>query len=174
MVSIHYLRPPGREQVFRQTLLHDQGGVQVTLSRALELDSPLVIDGRVALEPGSDAVWFTFRGAWHDIGLFHLADGTPTGLYANILTPPRILPGHVWHTVDLFLDLWLPPAGEIEVLDREEFDEAVEKGWIDQATRAAALAEVERILRARELGTWPPAVVGEWSRARALRVVGDR
>ena len=67
-------------------------------------------EAEVALERGSDAVWFTFPGLWHDIGRFHRSDGTFTGIYANILTPPLIQPDGVWHTTDLFLDLWQKPG----------------------------------------------------------------
>ena len=170
-MTIHYLRPPGREQVFRQHLLHDEGAVLVTFARRLVLAEPLTIDGRLALESGSDVVWFTFPGAWHDIGLFHAADGRPTGLYANILTPPVLLPGHVWRTTDLFLDVWVPAGGDATVLDRDQFDEAVAKGWIDRPTGEAALEELDRILGAWERGAWPPNVVGAWSRERALRAL---
>ncbi|HSG46956.1 MAG TPA: DUF402 domain-containing protein, partial [Longimicrobiales bacterium] len=108
-VRIHYRRPPNRVQVFEQTLIHDGADVKVTLARDLPYE-PMRIEGEVVLEPGSDVVWFTFPGRWHDIGRFHRADGTFTGLYANLLTPP-VLDGTEWDTTDLFLDVWLTPDG---------------------------------------------------------------
>ena len=74
--------------------------------------------GKIALEAGSDAVWFTFPGLWHDIGRFHRADGEFTGIYANILTPPVIEPDGKWETTDLFLDIWVDPEGRLSVSGR--------------------------------------------------------
>ena len=167
VVEIHYLRPPGREEVFRQILVHDGARVKVTLARGLSFDRPLRIAGSVALETGSDAVWFTFPGEWHDVGRFHTAGGALTGIYANVLTPPVLGPGHVWHTTDLFLDVWMLPGGEPLVLDVDELEAAAAAGWIDEDTRARALAEVDRILAGVTSGTWPPPVFEAWTLERA-------
>lgn len=167
LVHIHYRRPPDREEVFEQRLVLDRDDVKVTLARDLDFDDPIVIGDDVALETGSDAVWFTFPGRWHDIGRFHRADDRFTGLYANILTPPRIGPDHVWETTDLYLDVWLEPGEDPVVLDREQFDEARDEGWIDADTARRALDEVERLVEGAEAGGWPPPVVDEWTLERA-------
>jgi len=168
IVHIHYLRPPGPPHVFDQPLLHDGGNVKITLARHLPLAEPKRIDDTVCLEAGSDVVWFTFPGVWHDVGRFHRADGTFTGIYANILTPPVFEAGDVWRTTDLFLDVWLPfEGGPPRVLDLDELEVALERGWIDRPTQARALEEVERILDAERKGRWPPPIVQEWTLARA-------
>jgi predicted RNA-binding protein associated with RNAse of E/G family len=167
VAHIHYLRLPDRKHVYHQTLVHDATDVRVTLARSTKLRAPLVIDGSLALDPGADVVWFTFPGRWHDIGRFHRLDGTFTGIYSNVLTPPVFEAGENWHTSDLFLDVWIPEGGAPTVLDRDEFDEAVEAGWIDDATRLRALAEVDRILEAAAAGRWPPPVVLEWTLEKA-------
>ncbi|HEX8360342.1 MAG TPA: hypothetical protein VF613_09550, partial [Longimicrobium sp.] len=83
-VEIHYRRLPDREQVFRQQVLEDDGSCVVTFLEVAELPKPVRAGERVILEPGAPVVWFTFRGLWHDIGRFHLRDGTFTGFYANV------------------------------------------------------------------------------------------
>lgn len=169
-VYIHYLRPPSHEEIFKQHLVHDEGGVKVTFARSVILREPIEIGGEIILETGSEVVWFTFPGAWHDIGRFHRIDGTFTGIYANVLTPPAFEPENVWRTTDLFLDVWLPPDGTPRVLDREEFHEAIENGWIDERTRLRALEEVDRILEAAVAGRWPPPVVEAWPLERVREV----
>lgn len=169
-VHIHYLRPPDDEQVFVQDLLLDADHVKVTLARDVPFDEPVRVHDRAVLEPGADAVWFTFPDRWHDIGRFHLADGTFTGLYANILTPPVFEDGgSVWHTTDLFLDLWLDPDGELSVLDREQLARAEREGWVDSRRAERARDEVRRIRNAHAASRWPPTVVEEWPLARALQ-----
>ncbi len=173
IVHIHYRRPPDDERVFTQLQLLDRDDVKVTLAHDVSFDPPVLVHGRPVLESGSDAVWFTFPGRWHDIGRFHRADDTFSGLYANILTPPTFEDeGSVWRTTDLFLDLWLSPEGELSVLDRDQLEEAVREGVVDPATAERAREEVRRLRTAHGRGTWPPLVVEEWTLERALKEAG--
>lgn len=167
VVQIEYLRPPGRVEVFTQILVEDRPEVKVTLAQRVSFDPPMIIRGKVALETGSDVLWFTFPGAWHDIGLFHRADGSPTGLYANILTPTQFLNPLRWRTTDLFLDLWLDSLGSLHLLDLTQFLEAKARRWISFREARRALREMERLRRAQSRGAWPPTVVAEWSLERA-------
>jgi predicted RNA-binding protein associated with RNAse of E/G family len=165
-VRIHYRRPQDREQIFDQTVVLERDDVIVTLSEAMEFDPPMRIDGEVALETGSSVVWFTFTGTWHDVGSFHLADGTFTGFYGNVLTPPRV-DGRVWHTTDLYLDIWVSADGTARLLDEDEFDRAVGRGLVDRDTACRAREEADRLLSQARYGSWPPAVVREWTLERA-------
>lgn len=169
-VRIHYRRLPDHEQIFDQKVVLERADVVVTLSQPLDLARPMTFDDRIMLERGSLALWFTFPGEWHDIGLFHRADGGYTGLYANILTPPEI-DGPEWHTTDLFLDLWRPAGGELHLLDEDELEHALERGHIDRETADRARFEADRLLDLAGTGAWPPPVVEEWTLSRALDVV---
>lgn len=170
-VTIHYRRPPDRKQVFDQAVVFEDASVIVTLAEAVDFDPAMRIDGEVALESGSSVVWFTFPGAWHDIGRFHRADGTFVGYYANVITPVDI-DGRTWHTTDLYLDVWLSESGRLLLLDEEEFDEAIGSELIDFETAARVREEARRIMREAEAGTWPPRVVREWTLERALGRIG--
>lgn len=171
LVRIHYRRPPDRLQVFEQHLVHDGGDVVVTLAENMPYQPPMRIEGEVVLELGSDVVWFTFPGAWHDIGRFHRADGTFTGMYANILTPP-VMEGNEWDTTDLFLDVWIARDGTVMLLDEDELDEAVGRELVDPDTAARAREEARRLVEGALHGAWPPPVVHEWSLKRCREVLG--
>jgi uncharacterized protein len=166
LVEIRYRRPPDRLEVFHQPLVHDGPDVKVTFLEAVQRKEPASIGDRVVLEPGSPIVWFTFPGAWHDIARFHLADGTFTGIYANILTPVLLGDDQVWDTTDLYLDLWLDDEGLV-VLDEDELAAALEDGTIELPLATAARAEVVRVLAEAAAGRWPPSVVHEWTLERA-------
>lgn len=162
-VTIHYRRPPDRLEVFEQAVVDDDGACVVTYLPAAKLKKPVEVDGRVVLEPGSPIVWFTYRGdVWHDVGRFHRADGTFSGVYANVLTPVR-MNGAGWDTTDLFLDVWVDADGAVEILDRDEFDAALAAGWIDARTAARALAQAESLAADARRDAWPPAHVREWT-----------
>lgn len=167
-VFIHYHRPPDRVDVFEQDLIFEDDAVKITLASDIERDLPLVIEDRVVLERGSDVVWFTFPDLWHDIARFHRADGSFTGIYANILVPCEFEPGRVWRTTDLFLDIWIPAAdGRARILDEDELDHARQRDWISDALATRAREEARELAMRADDGRWPPAVVEEWTLARA-------
>lgn len=173
-VTIHYLRPPDHRQTFRQPIIHESPEVIVTFSRGVRVSPPMELDGEVVLETGSDIVWFTFPGLWHDIGRFHNARGAFTGLYANLLTPVKMLPGPVWRTTDLFLDVWMKPGRAPRLLDEDELRDALDANALEAGTARRAREEARRILERARAGAWPPRVVREWTRERALDVLkGD-
>ena len=176
-VAIEYRRPPDDVVVYRQQIVHRDAGVTVTFQPATPLSRPVTVDGRVVLEPGAPAVWFTFPGAWHDIGRFHLADGTFTGIYANVLTPVEEFAGDDpselgWRTTDLCLDVFVDPSGRPHLLDEDEFEAALARGWFDTDTAARAQREAEALMRTTGEGTWPPPVVAEWSLQRVRELTG--
>lgn len=172
-VHIHYLRPPGRKEIFTQRLLRDAPDVKITLAENVPFDPPIVIHDEVALEVGSDAVWFTFPGHWHDIGRFHRADGSFTGIYANILTPPLFLEGGIWETTDLFLDVWVDPRGCLSVLDEDQLEEALAAEWISLGQANRAREEVDWIREEYGAGRWPPPLVEEWTLGKARQSLSD-
>ncbi len=170
-VAIHYLRPPGRVVVYRQWIVHRTPEVIVTFQPRTELPSPVRVDGRVVLEDGAPAVWFTFPGVAHDIGRFHDREGRFTGIYANVLTPVEIVEppeGEViWRTTDLYLDIFRTPEGAVHRLDVDELDEAEASGRVDRETARAARTEADRIEAGIRLGSWPPPIVEAWTLERA-------
>jgi predicted RNA-binding protein associated with RNAse of E/G family len=175
-VQIHYHRPPDRTEIYIQTLLLDDPEVKVSFHPSTPVTRPLIVDGRTVLAPGSPVVWFTFPDRWHDIGRFHAPDGTFTGLYANVLTPARLhAPGDdpaVWHTTDLFLDVWVGVDGQPRVLDEDEWARARDRGNIEPALAERARREANTIMEGVTRGDWPPDVVAEWPLARALAALG--
>jgi predicted RNA-binding protein associated with RNAse of E/G family len=170
-VQIDYLRPPDRREVFVQRLLLDTPEVKVTLAESVSFDPPIRIGGKIALETGSDAVWFTFPGKWHDIGRFYRADGEFTGVYVNVLTPPIIHPEGIWETTDLFLDIWVDPVGTLTILDEDQLREAEREGWVSGGHARRARQEAKHIEMEYKAGLWPPPIVAEWTLDRARRSV---
>jgi predicted RNA-binding protein associated with RNAse of E/G family len=167
-VRIEYRRPPGRITVFEQACVYENSNVIVTLAQRTGIAQPMVLDGVVVLEAESPVVWFTFSTWQHDIGRFHLPDGTFTGLYANVITPVEFDTPRSWRTTDLFLDLWLAAgSSKLGLLDEDELETALARGWITESQAKLARAEAERISAEFAAGGWPPAIVHEWTLQRA-------
>lgn len=167
-ITIRYGRLPDRVSVFDQVIVEETRECIVTLIERSQIARPVLAAGEVILEPGGPAVWFTYPGRWHDIGAFYLLDGTFTGWYANILTPVEIA-GDRWETMDLCIDVWMAADGRVMLLDEDEFDEAIEKGWMDGPTAEAARDEAERLAAEARAGRWPSPHVRGWDLARARR-----
>lgn len=165
-VRIHYRRPPDRLDIFEQAVIEATPRCTVTWMPEAGVRRPVTAGGQVILEPGAPVIWFTFPGLWHDIGRFHLRDGTFTGYYANILTPVEMEEDR-WETTDLFLDVWLPDEGEPMLLDEEELDGAEREGWVTSGTARTARAHASRLLAAAREGSWPSADVRAWTLERA-------
>lgn len=174
-VEIEYVRAGGGTMVYRQQLVNVSTAAIVTLQPATPLPRPKRVGERVVLEPGSPVVWFTFEGAWHDIGAFHLADGTFTGWYANVLTPVHLSTPEAgawrWRTIDLCLDVWMDERG-IELLDADELARAEATGSVGPAEAGRARAEADRLITSARNEQWPPAIVGEWPLEAAREAVG--
>jgi len=170
VVRIHYRRLPDREDEYVQRVIARTDAGIVTFTDRAPLPAPVMIHGAPALEPDAPAIWFTFPGAWHDIGLFHLRDGTFTGIYANAITPVRFLDARTWETTDLFLDAWLDPDGQVTLLDEDELERALVSGAIDAERAGRARSEMDAVIAAARLGAWPPRLVRDWplERVRAL------
>jgi predicted RNA-binding protein associated with RNAse of E/G family len=171
-ITIRYRRLPVDERIFRQRLVAELPGCVVTLLEEAPVERPVLADGSTILEPGAPVVWFTYPGLWYDIGRFHLADGTFTGLYANILTPVRMR-GAEWETTDLLLDVWLPAHGEPIILDGEEFEHAVTAGWMDDPTAVRARSTAASLAAGALVGSWPPPEVHEWTLDAARKRLGE-
>jgi predicted RNA-binding protein associated with RNAse of E/G family len=163
-VRILYRRPPDREQLFEQARVSDEAGYVVTLLEEAPLRGPVHdAAGAVILEPGAPVVWLTYPDRWYDIGRFHLRDGTFTGWYANVLTPVR-MEGDRWETTDLFLDVWLPASGRgVQLLDVEEFAQALQAGWLEEETAERARATAASLAAGAGIGSWPPPEASRWT-----------
>jgi predicted RNA-binding protein associated with RNAse of E/G family len=173
-VVIHYHRPPDRNDLYVQKLVHESSDVIVTFLEQMSLSRVISIDGEVALENGSPVVWFTFPGAHHDIGRFHRADGRHTGIYANVIEPVDIVSRNEWRTTDLFLDVWVGWSGRAQLLDEDELHDALLHGWVSDETARTARDEAKRLMDAARAREWPPAVVAEWTLERVRCTLKDR
>ena len=170
LVHICYRRIARPENTYRQLVLESRTDAIITFQPRAPVDMPLVVEGHTILEPRSPVIWFTYPGTWHDIGLFHRANGAFTGRYANILTPVDLIDQRSWTTTDLCLDVWVPRRGPVRLLDEAELNDAENEGRIDGGLADRARAEATALLGACDAGAWPPRETGEWSLERALGV----
>ncbi len=171
IIRFEYHRPGKAATVYEEQLVLDRPDVKVLLQREYVGDD-VRVGGTVTLETGAPIVWFIPVGAWHDIGRFHLRDGTLTGWYTN-LSKPVEFDGDTWIGHDLFLDLWQPVIGKAVWLDQDEFDDAAGTSLIDHGTRKRTLNEKTLIDLQVSLGRWPPMIARDINLEQAVTLLLD-
>ncbi len=171
-VDVEYRRPGKPPQRFQEWLVLDRPDAKVLLMDPYP-GPELRVDGTLIQSSGAPIVWFVFPSKWHDIGRFHLEDGSCTGWYTNLIQPVEFAGDH-WVARDLYLDLWQAVDGDARWLDEDEFTTAYANGLIDDLTRRRVLNERNMIDGQRRKSAWPPAIARDVSLdlARALKAEG--
>lgn len=163
-ISYTYIRPPDRRSTYNGDLLWASEEV-IVLAAPVKASKPLIYRDQEVIGDGYRSVWFLFKGQPWDVARFYRPDGTFTGYYADVLEPVDWRdadPGSLLPIVDLFLDLWIGIDGSHEVLDREEFEEAVRHGWVSEAQAQHARAVLHALLTRAERGDFPPQIVKDF------------
>lgn len=167
-------RPPSREDAYEQELLADEPDLKVTLQIQPPGAPSIPVAGGLTLEPGAVLLWFLFPGRPWTVGVFHDAAGRRLGEYVNIVRPPETR-GTEWVIHDLCLDLWVAGNGRPRLLDEDELERALRRGWLSAEEAALARRTAARRLEAIEAGEWPPEPVERWplEEIPALRLKRD-
>ncbi len=132
------------------------------LSHLVHPKNKFVYRGEEVIADGYRAIWFLFKDQPYDIGRFYRPDGSWTGYYVDVLEPVR-WQGAEAETleplVDLFLDLWIAPDGSYEVLDEDEFEEALRLGHITDVQAEHARRVLHDIVDRVQTADFLPDVV---------------
>jgi predicted RNA-binding protein associated with RNAse of E/G family len=136
----------------------------IAMELIFDRQEPLVLEGSDVIGDNYRAVWFLVKGEGWDIAAVYRPDGAHTGYYVDVLDPviwSDAEPGTLLPIVDLFLDIWIWPDGRYQVLDEDEFAEAVSQGWISPRQRDHALRVLGELETGIRQGTFPPREVRE-------------
>lgn len=169
-IRLEYRRAGRPVTVYEELLVLDRPDTKVLLLES-HAGADLRVKDQVILGAGAPIVWYMFPEKWHNIGRFHLADGTFTGWYTNFIKPVEIQ-GDNWSATDLFLDLWQPAKGDPVWLDEDEFNAAHKAGKLDNSTRQRVLNERALIELQVKMGGWPPPITRDIDLQQARSLIG--
>jgi predicted RNA-binding protein associated with RNAse of E/G family len=153
-----YVRLPDNVLDLYDDLVFRSERVIVGRSRISSANS-VVFDGKVVLASGYQIVYFDMMREWFSVGKIRDLDGQHTGYYCDIITSPRLLEGGVVEITDLFLDLWVAPDLRYKVLDEEELEDALKKGWVTKQLHETAKKELKKLIALVEERKFPPPLV---------------
>jgi predicted RNA-binding protein associated with RNAse of E/G family len=163
--TLYYNRPPDRVTPTRTQVIEDTSDL-VILQHKIRASKPLEVNGSTVLDSGYDAVWFVYRGQYHDIGIISDPTGRFTGYYCDAILPISDRNGD-YEIRDLFLDLWITPDGRTTILDEDELEEAVSQGWISHGEALIAREEMDRMVEGVRGGYFPPSRVRHYATSKS-------
>jgi protein associated with RNAse G/E len=91
-----------------------------------------------------------------DLLVFFDQDHALAGYYSDVTTP-LTRAGADYHLTDLFLDVWITPAGQFHELDWDEFDTAIQAGHLTPELAETARATLRRLRAEFQAGRFPSA-----------------
>lgn len=160
-ITLTYKRLPDRVNYFQQQLLYEDEKVIVT-SQRVKPSSPIVENGITVLGDNYTAIWFVFTDKWYDIGKIYNLNNEWTGYYCDIIQPV-IRSSDTYEIVDLFLDLWVSPNGSYEIQDEDEFETAIQEGFISTDLAKKARNALTDLIDEVSSGIFPPEFVNEFT-----------
>ena len=157
-LHLRYVRLPDNVLDLDDDLVYRSKGIIVGKSQIRSANS-VVFDGKTVLAPGYLIVYFELMRKWFSVGKIRDSSGKHTGHYCDIISPPRLLEDGGVEITDLFLDLWVAPDLRYKVLDEEELEDALKKGWITEQLYEKARVELEKLITSVRQGNFPPPLV---------------
>ncbi len=117
-VTVIKLSPQGEEKIRYpgRIVEHLASGVVLLANWTL----PMRDLGYTCFEPQDQFREYYYTNRWFNIFSISSAIGTHKGWYCNIAEPVQLARDYIWQ-VDLLLDVWINPAGEPLILDKDEF-----------------------------------------------------
>ncbi len=159
-IDIIYRRLPDQITHYKHQLVYENARFMVTRAPFRPSQS-LIAEVPELRDLTYRAVWFVFDGKWHDLGKICRPSGRVEGYYSDIIRPLERTDQGL-KIDDLFLDLWILPDGRYRILDQDEFEKAVESGWVDSKTANRAQKELEKLIRKVKQGRFPPPIADQF------------
>lgn len=156
-----FIHRPGRETAqFVETLLYDDNVVVHTFRLIPRRDQAAFslrfgeLKGFKAdtLIGGIGKILF-YREPFNILLLFE-ASGRLLGSYSDIASPLTRQPDG-YHLTDWFLDVWIPSFGGLNILDEDEFEDAIAANLLQPAEIHAARQALQRLVQEHAAGVFP-------------------
>jgi len=166
-LHIRYIRLPAQVLEMYDDLVCQSRKVIVGRSQITSTHS-IEFDGKMVLQAGFPITYFELVGKWFNVVKVRNLRGEHTGYYCGITAPVKLLKDGSVEITDLFLDLWVSPDLRYRVLDQDELEEALKKGWIPEQLHARAKRELKKLVALVEMKDFPPRLVRQLERRLKL------
>jgi GrpB-like predicted nucleotidyltransferase (UPF0157 family)/protein associated with RNAse G/E len=166
-LHLRYIRLPAQILEMYDDLVYQSRNVIIGRSQVTSTHS-IRLGGKTVLEAGFPITYFELVGKWFNVVKVRNLRGEHTGYYCDISVPLKLLEDGSVEVTDLFLDLWVSPDLTYRVLDEDEMEEALKKGWISERLYTRAKRELEKLVAMVEMKDFPPQPVRQLERRLKL------
>jgi protein associated with RNAse G/E len=97
---------------------------------------------------------YLFYDQFFSIMEVHATTGDLLGFYVDLTTPVRKVDGEYYLT-DLILDLWIFPDLTYWVLDEDEWQQAIQGGWVSKEIQNTVRKTLKGLKREIRMGKFP-------------------
>ena len=141
MITIIKLDPTGTEKI------RYHGKVLERLKNGIVIEAAWTLPDRdlgyTCFKTGDQFVEYYYADRWFNIFAIVSREGIRKGWYCNI-TEPADISTYTIAQVDLYLDIWISPAGKPLLLDEDEFEAAT---TLSEQQRIGARRGVQELLQ---------------------------
>jgi predicted RNA-binding protein associated with RNAse of E/G family len=157
-IDVVWTRLPDDVIQWRHRKLLENNEVSISAFHETSLGRPITARGEVIVDNEFFGILYFFWDEWFNVIRIYDKDLEFKGYYSDIITPVQKTLT-VYTATDLFLDFFMFPDGTYVVEDEDEFDDAVEKGLIDEGISRKARVAIEKLTNMAETGEYPPEFV---------------
>jgi hypothetical protein len=147
MITIIKLDPAGAEKIRYTGIILAQFAYGLIIGATWT--RPDLDLGYTCFETGDRFVEYYYTNRWFNIFAIANKEGIQKGWYCNIAEPACISTDTITQ-VDLYLDVWVNLAGQVHLLDEDEFEAATILNEQQRLGARQGLQELLRMLEARE------------------------
>ena len=117
-----------------------------------------MIDNITLIDSNTIGIWYFSTWEWFDIGAIYDTDMNFKGYYCDICTPMKRV-SNGFEITDFVLDVWVFPNGQYQILDQDEYHNAVMKKWLTQDQQIIVETELHRLIEQIEASTFPTLLI---------------
>ena len=138
----------GKPRLFRKRYIPDEI-VELKDDKVLAMDDKMILTSWSVLKPRPDisrgySAYFMDKGV--KVSKVFDNAGQMVYWYCDIIETVKDSANNTFTFNDLLIDVLIYPDGQVEVVDMDEFAEAMEKGYINMGTVAFAMRAVNELL----------------------------
>ncbi len=147
MITVIKLGPQGEEKIRYSGEFVEHADSYIVISARWTMGVKEL--GYTRFEPGDIFTEYYYQDHWFNIFEIANAAGMRKGWYCNITEPAQIYADRI-EQIDLFLDVWVKPAGETLILDEDEFEAATTMSEVQKIGAQKGLRDLLQWVQERQ------------------------
>lgn len=151
-------------KIYRKRFIPDEI-VDISGDEILFIDEDVIITRWKPIHDRNDftgGISFAFLSEGYKIGYFYRDDGEFIYWYVDIIEIDFDENNNAYTFIDLLADVKVFPDGSYQILDLDELEQSLKKGYINNRQYELSQENLKKITDMIETGTFPPKLVSDF------------